>query len=280
VHPALTSAFQDIDVLLHLAAATSGDEDAQFVSSVVGTERLLDAMSRTATKRIVHISSLAVYDWSRAATAIDEETPLVGDLYEMGAYVIAKVWQERLVLRQSTLHSWQHTILRPGFIWGPDKATIAGMGRQFGPVHVVFGPLSRLPLSHVANCADCVAAALESPASLGQVFNVVDNDHIRAWRYVREYIKRADRGGAILPVPYRVGYGVARLATMASRSLFGARGRLPSLLTARRFEAQFKPLRFSNRKLSERVGWTPPLNFDACLADTYGPSVSPNGQGR
>jgi hypothetical protein len=56
-----------------------------------------------------------------------------------------------------------------------------------------------------------------------------------------------------------------------SRIFFGKKGRLPSLLTPRRFEAQFKPVRFSNRKLREKLQWKPPLNFDECLSTTYGP---------
>ena len=39
VHEDLVSAFEGIGVVMHLAAAVGGDEDAQFASSVVGTER-------------------------------------------------------------------------------------------------------------------------------------------------------------------------------------------------------------------------------------------------
>jgi nucleoside-diphosphate-sugar epimerase len=270
VHDKLESAFDDMEALVHLAAATSGSEDAQFFSSVIGTERLLDAMRRSATRRIIHVSSLVVYDWSRASKVMDEETPVVDRVYEMGGYSIAKVWQERLVLRQASLNSWQFTILRPGFIWGRDHAEIAGMGRKFGSVYVMFGPLSRLPLTHVANCADCVAAAVENPSSIGEIFNVVDTDDVRVWRYVREHMRRTGSRGVALPVPYHVGYGIAKLASTTSRLLFGAKGKLPSLLTSRRFEAQFKPIRFSNRKLYQRLKWTPPRTFDECLALTYG----------
>src|SRR5262245_12057446 len=40
----LERAFNDVDVLLHLAAAVSGGEDLQLAGTVAGTERLLDAM--------------------------------------------------------------------------------------------------------------------------------------------------------------------------------------------------------------------------------------------
>src|SRR5215468_10694870 len=81
VHKTLVTAFDGIDVMVHLAAAVSGDEDVQFTSTVVATERLLDAMSRSSVKRLVHVSSIVVYDWGRARGVMDEETPLLSDIY-------------------------------------------------------------------------------------------------------------------------------------------------------------------------------------------------------
>ena len=269
VHGNLQTAFDGIDAVIHLAAAVSGNEDLQFTSTVVATERLLDAMVRTPVRRLVHVSSLVVYDWARAKGIMDEETPLLNRPYDMGGYTIAKTWQERLVLRSAQQHAVELTIMRPGFIWGLDHAQIAGMGRQHGRVYLMFGPFTRLPLCHVANCADSVVTAVENPAAIGQTFNVVDSDEIRVWRYVREYARRSGRGAVPVPLPYWFGYGVAQLAAFTSRILFGKKGKLPSLLTPRRFKSQFKPIRFSNRRLREVLNWTPLLSFKQCLEATY-----------
>ena len=265
----LVSAFDGIDAVLHLAATTSGSEDVQFASSVIATERFLDAMARSSTNRLVHVSSLVVYDWSRAKTVMDENTPLLDDMYGMGAYTIAKIWQERVIKRISKANSWQLTIMRPGFVWGPEHAEIGGMGRHLGRACVMFGPFTRLPLCHVVNCADCLVLAVEKPVAVGECFNVVDGDDIRVIRYVREYARRSGRWSLLLPIPYHVGHGVAHLASLTSRALFGKGGNLPSLLTPRRFESQFKPLRFSNQKLRNAFSWSPPLRFDECLRNTY-----------
>lgn len=269
VHDALITAFANIDAVIHLAAATSGSEDMQFTSSVVATERFLDAMAQSSVRRLIHVSSFVVYDWSAAKTIMDEETPLLKNIYDMGAYTIAKVWQERLVKRAASAHSWDLTITRPGFIWGPQHAAIAGMGRRFGRIYLMFGPFTRLPLTHVANCADCLVTAAESPAAIGETFNVIDGDDIRVWRYVREYARRIGPRGALLPIPYSIGVGMAHVATLASKMLFGKKGKLPSLLMSRRFESQFKPIRFSNKKIKERLAWVPPLSLDQCLSETY-----------
>jgi UDP-glucose 4-epimerase len=269
VHDKLIPMFDGIDAVLHLAAATSGNEDVQFASSVVATERFLDAMAKSSVKRIIHVSSLVVYDWARATNVMDENTPLLNDIYDMGAYTIAKVWQERVVSKLARANGWGLTIMRPGFIWGQTHAEIAGMGRHIGRIYLMFGPLTRLPLSHVANCADCIVAALESSTTAGESFNVVDGDDVRVWRYVKEYARLTDQRGFLVPIPYFIGLGIARLASLVSRALFGKKGKLPSLLTPRRFESQFKPLRFSNQKLKERMAWSPILSFDECLKLTY-----------
>src|SRR5690348_1110877 len=51
----LAPAFDGVDAVLHLAAATSGNEDTQFSSTVVATERFLEAMSKSTVKRLVHV---------------------------------------------------------------------------------------------------------------------------------------------------------------------------------------------------------------------------------
>jgi UDP-glucose 4-epimerase len=191
-------------------------------------------------------------------------------MYEMGAYTIAKIWQERVVKKFSIANSWQLTVMRPGFVWGPQHAVIAGMGRNFGRVHLMFGPLMRLPLTHVVNCADCLAVAVDHPGAVGECFNVIDGDDIRVLRYVREYARRNGQSNILLPMPYHLGYGLAYLASLTSRALFGKKGKLPSLLIPRRFESQFKPVRFSNQKLRKLLSWRAPLGFDECLKLTYG----------
>src|SRR5229473_971682 len=90
------------------------------------------------------------------------------------------------------------------------------MGRIFDRIYLMFGPFTRLPLTHVVNCANCLVAALECPGAIGESFNVVDGDQIRVLRYVREFIRRTGRRGILLPVPYLLGLAVATFATFVS----------------------------------------------------------------
>jgi nucleoside-diphosphate-sugar epimerase len=270
----LRSAFDGVEVLVHLAAAVTGGEDAQFAANVVGTENLLDAMASTSCRRIVLASSFSVYDWSAIEGALDERSPLepVPDLYQRDGYSISKSWQERLVRRFSAQHGWELTVLRPGFIWGRDHAYLAALGQQIGRFHLVIGPLSRIPMTHVENCADLFALSAVDPRARGETFNVVDGEGERIWSFLGDYLKGMGERGSRLPVPYRLAHLVVQTAFS---TLFRRNLKLPQILIPCRFESRLKPLRYTNRHAQEVLGWRPPLDFQQCLERTFGPLRTP-----
>jgi UDP-glucose 4-epimerase len=273
----LASALQRVDALIHLAAAVTGGEDTQFASSVVGTEQLLTAVGQSAVRRVVFASSFSVYDWRGVRGGIlDEATPELTSprLYERDGYAIAKLWQERIVRRAADLHGWNLTVLRPGFIWGRDHAYLACLGQIAGRFHITIGPYTRLPLTHVENCADLFALVVDHPRSTNETFNVVDSDDVRAWRYLDDYLRGTGAAWIQVPVPYHAFRGLVEMAQRTSKWIFKGKGKLPSLLVPVRFEARFKPIRFSNRKIREAIGWTPPLTYSECLARTYGATTA------
>jgi UDP-glucose 4-epimerase len=271
--------FAGVDCVVHLAALVVGDEDAQFASTVVGTERFLAGMAASGVSRLVFCSSFSVYDWSGVRRELTEASPLERDLYERDGYAVAKVWQERVVRRFADTNGWRLTVLRPGFIWGRGNAHLAGIGQDLGPVHlVVGGPWRRMPLTHVENCAHCFATAVEHPRAIGETFNVVDGHDLGVWRYAGEYLRRSGVGGIRVLVPYRLWYGLTRLAQFSSRRMFRGKGKLPGILVPCKFEARFKPLRFPNAKLRDLLDWRPPLSFEQCIEHTYAtaePSPAP-----
>jgi nucleoside-diphosphate-sugar epimerase len=269
----LVSAFEGIDAVVHLAAGVKGTEDAQFAASVVGTERLLEAMAKSQTKRLILASSFSVYDWSAIQGLLDEESPLEPskDLYDRDGYAVAKVWQERVARRLAEENAWELTVLRPGFIWGRGNDYLAGLGQKVGPVHLVFGPSTHLALSHVDNCANIFGEATENPKAIGETFNVVDDEGQTIWQYLGDYLRGTGEKGYRIPIPYGLAITGVRLARWTSKKLFRGKGKLPSILVPCRFEARFKPLQFTNRKAREVLGWNPPLDRARRFRRTYGP---------
>lgn len=265
----LEGAFDGVDAVVHLAACVTGDEETQFASTVVGTERLLEAMARSGSRRLILASSFSVYGWSRIRGTLTEDSPLELDVYARDGYAVAKIWQERIARRAAERHGWSLTVLRPGFIWGRGHEELACLGLRVGRFYLSISPLARLPLTHVENCADCFVTATESAAAAGKIYNVVDDDTMRAWTYLGRLL-REQGGGIRIPVPYLAALSVSKVARTVSRLLFGPAGKLPSILVPIRFQARFKPLRYSNRKLQEELNWVPPLSFEQCLDRTYG----------
>jgi len=270
----LDAAFEGVDALVHLAASVAGGEDAQFASTVGGTERLLAAMARGNCRRIVLASSFSVYDWNAARGTLDESSPLESapGLYARDGYAIAKCWQERITRRQAAEHGWDLTVLRPGFIWGRDHAWNAAMGQQAGRFQIVIGPLTRLPLTHVENCADLFALAVEDPRASGETLNVVDGEGPRNWTFIRDCLEGLRERRVRIPIPYSLAYGAV---SAAFAFLFQRNLKLPGLLIPRRFQARLRPLRYTNRRAQEVLGWRPPLDFRECLARTFGAEAAP-----
>ncbi|HXE55224.1 MAG TPA: NAD(P)-dependent oxidoreductase [Tepidisphaeraceae bacterium] len=267
----LQSAFEGIDVLVHLAAVVTGGEEAQLAGTVIGTERLLDAMARSQARRIVFAGTFSVYDWSTIRRQLTEDSPLeqAPDLYERDGYAIAKMWQERVVRRMTQESGWDLTVLRPGFIWGKGNEYLFGLGQRAGPLQLLFGARRRLPLTYVENCADVFAECVSIPAAAGQTFNVVDSDDVTVWRYAGQWMRRTGKRGVRIPVPYSLATLATRVAQRTSKLIFHGKGKLPSILVPCRFEARFKPLRFPNTKLRTVLGWKPKFSFEEALERTY-----------
>jgi len=100
------------DGVIHLAglksvAASMADPEAYFDTNVVGTLRILEAMSRAAVKVIVFSSSCAVYG-SPATLPIDEGTPLRPD----NPYGESKLLVERMLPWFEAAHGIRYLALR------------------------------------------------------------------------------------------------------------------------------------------------------------------------
>lgn len=258
----LAPILENVDAIVHLAAAVTGDDETQFLNTVVATENLLHAAQVAGIDRFILCSSFSVYDWQRSPRLIDEESPLEAELYSRDGYAVAKTWQERLVRRHAAKHNWQLTVLRPGFIWSPDADVPAAVGHSFGRCHVVFGGQRPLPLTHVENCADCFAAAVDSPAAVGETFNVVDPESATAWKFMGRYLRENQVPGFRLYVPHIFGLALAVTATKFFRLLLGPTAKLPGVLVPIRFQARFRPLRFTAAKAQSLLNWRPQVSFD------------------
>lgn len=256
----LVDALRGCDAVAHLAADKAGSFYAQMAANVVASENLFKAMTDAGVGRLVAISSFSVYDylgrWSRSR--LDEGSPLERDPESRDDYARTKLLQERITREHAQQQGWKLTVLRPGVIYGPDNLWNARLGLKAGEkLWLAIGGGARLPLTYVDNCADAIVACCESDAAVGQTFNVVDDDPPTQRTYLRELAKRTQPRPRVVSLPWSLWRIAARGAWLTNRWFLGGNAKVPGLFVPARLHARFKPLRYTNRKLRDTLGWKP-----------------------
>jgi nucleoside-diphosphate-sugar epimerase len=122
---------------------------------------------------------------------------------------------------------------------------------------VQVGGSNCLPLTFVDNCADAIVLAGLKPGIDGETFNVVDDELMSSRQFLNAY-KKVNRFRSIR-LPYSFAYGMCSLWEKYSE---WSKGQLPPVFNRRRCAAEWKPMRYSNSKLKQRLGWRPrvPMN--------------------
>ena len=113
---AVDTAMRDVDVVVHSAAALPLYSRADIFSTEVdGTRNVIEAARAAGVKRLIHISSTAVYGVPEHHPLSEEDT-LVG----VGPYGEAKIEAEQLCL-QARQNGLCLTVLRPKSFIGPER---------------------------------------------------------------------------------------------------------------------------------------------------------------
>ncbi len=260
----LAESLDGVDTVIHLAAAKSGDYATQFAGTVVATENLLEAMKQAGVRQLVGISTFSVYDYrgTPSGTVVDETSPIDQAPDRRDEYARTKLVQEELYRAFAERSDDNRTvILRPGMIYGPNNLWHALLGTEFGPRYLRIGSRATLPMIYVENCAEAIVAAAQRLGDPGsglnrEVINLVDDDLPSQADYAEAVATRTET-----PRSITVPWSLVRLGTgtldAANRKLLDGRAKFPGIAVADRVHARFKPLRYTNAKAKELLGWTP-----------------------
>lgn len=279
----LTPALEGTDAVIHCAASMSTDPRAQQQDTVLATTNLLAAMEHASTRHIVGVSTLAVYDYRRVpeGSILDEDSPLEEDYAARGPYVAAKRQQEEAIRDRATDHGWRWTILRPGIVFGPGRTWFHHLGVRISPARwICYAGDAPLPLVHVESCARALVLALESATATGEILNLVDDDPPARRRYVEGLAARAQPSPAIHAVPWKLLDLLARTGGAATRLPLVSSGALPGLLRPAELHARCKPLRYTNQRARERLGWTPGSDWARALENALDQEAAERGSRR
>lgn len=272
------AAAKGVSLVYHLAAARGEKSfpDA-FMNSVVTTRNLLDACAGEKNlKRFVNISSFSVYTNQQTShwRELDETCPVESHPERRGdAYSYAKLKQDQIVAEYGEKFGVPYVIVRPGHVYGPGNEAISarvGIG-TFGVFLHLGGP-NTIPLTYVDNCAEAIVLAGLKPGVNGEVFNVVDDELPSSRKFLRQY-KRQVKSFHSLYLPHILSYA---LCSMWERYSRWSEGQLPPAFSRSRWHSFWKKTNYSNRKLKDRLDWTPRVSteegirryFEACRRKT------------
>jgi 2-alkyl-3-oxoalkanoate reductase len=257
----LEAAFLGVDVLVHLAASMRGPASLLERDNLEGSRRLLQAMARSATRRVVLASSLSVYNWMRVDRTLSEEDELLDDssLAQCDAYARSKALQEQLTRAFARTNGCTLTVLRCAAIWGANFWADFVLGKRWRGVQAVVAPRAPARLVYLHNAVDAFVKAAQREAGGELVLNLVDESKISNWQYAR--IVQKHRGGVLIPMPYAAGWLAARCASrMVPRP-----NRLPYFLRPAPFQTLHKPAACANAAVRARLEWTPRFTVQQAL---------------
>lgn len=263
---AIEAAVRGVGAVVHAGARveTGGPWEDFAEANIRGTRRVIRAARAAGVGRIVHISSLSVYDVDRDGVTITEDSPYENEGNARGHYSRSKLAADRLALAEASAGA-PLVVLRPGLLYGPGKRP--PLARQSFGVRgwklILARPQYPVPLSYVDNTADAVWLALNCPEAVGQAFTVVD-ENIPQRELVALY--RSASGEAWRPVFLPVG-AVALAARVAERGLRLARRRSP--VTYHQVRRATDAAWYDCSRAMSVLGWRPTVSVSEGLRLTF-----------
>ncbi len=258
---AVRSAVAGVEVVVHLAALLHQYESEAGLGpryervNVGGTENVVRAAVAEGVRRVVFLSTIAVYGPS-SGRLIDENTPPRPDTL----YGRTKLAAEQAVLSATTDGQPVGTVLRAAAVYGSRvkgnyrRLAMAIARRRFVPL----GPgLNRRTLVHDHDLANAAVLAAGHPGAPGAIFNVSDG-HVHTLADIVNAIYRAvGRPPPRLSVPL----AVARAATGACESTCRVIG-LPPPLTKATLQKYTEDIAVDGTLIQRALGFAPSVDLE------------------
>ena len=222
----LADAMRGCDAIVH-AAALVGARTAReryVAENVEGTRAVLLAAHSAGVRRVVHVSSVAVY--GTIAGVIHEQRWREQEIAARAFYAGSK--------RAAEIEAWRHhdegrlrvTTVRPSLIYGErDRHVAARLERvtRLPVLPLVDGGRHVAPLVYAGNVAHGIVAALERPEAIGRAYNLAQDNRTPLRDFLSMWCAAGGRRApSIVPVP-----GV--LLESASRAVDSLSARVPGV---------------------------------------------------
>ena len=216
----LEKATRGAEYVLNCAAKTGpwGPQDEYEAINVRGLETLTRAAMAAGARRLVHVSSITVHGNDVRGVA-DESAPFHE---EPNPYTQTKIAGERMLQRLIRDEGADVAIVRPGWIYGPrDNASFgrfAEMIRRQGMVVIGSGQ-NHVPLIYVADVAQGILQAAETPEAKGQAYLLVNDERVTQYHYLSLIAKALNVAPPTRHIPYRFALTAGAAAETVGKTL-------------------------------------------------------------
>jgi len=255
----LMAAARGVERIFHCAALVNdwGPPEAFEEANVHGVRNVLAAATRNGVSKFVHLSTSDIYGFP-GRPAVESERPSPRGF----PYSDSKIEGESLVWNHHRRVGLPTCILRPATVYGPRGQTL-GRGiveaLQRRKAFLIDGGQHNAGLTYVGNLVDALILAADSPASVGQAYNISDDTRV-TWK---EYIQALAR---LVEVPEpRRNYSHSYASTLATfweayYRLLGRTQRPP--LTHFIIELMGTDQDFPIGKAQRELGYRPRVSFE------------------
>jgi nucleoside-diphosphate-sugar epimerase len=247
------------DLLVHAAAALPIQVSHESIRSVNvgGTATVLAAAAEAGVRRVVLVSSTAVYGVPKVHP-IYEDDPLVG----VGAYGGSKIEAEE-VAREFGRRGLEFTIIRPKTFIGPERLGVFEILfdwiREGRRIYMLGNGSNRYQLLAVEDLVDAMVLAAERPEAAGETLNVGGKAFGTVRSDLQALIDHAGSPSRLTPVP-------ARPAEIVLRGLELLR---VSPLAEWHYKTAHRDSFVAIDKAERLLGWSPRYSNAEALCRTY-----------
>jgi 2-alkyl-3-oxoalkanoate reductase len=263
---ALRRAVEGVECVYHTAAMVGDWPDRAQARevNVEGTRRLLQACVDARVRRIVHLSSCAVYG-NRHHRGTDESTAFrYGD-----TYTDAKIDSERAVLSFTGRGGLETVRLRPGFVYGPgDRMLIPKLldALTTGKFAYIGNGGKEMNCVYIDDVARIALLAGAKKEASGQAYNVTDGSRTSLRDFITFIVERLK-----LPAPTRrVPPPLAIMGCYVSEYLGRLLGvKKAPLLNISRLRFLYYNQFYSIDKARRELGYAPAFGYREGLPPTF-----------
>jgi nucleoside-diphosphate-sugar epimerase len=244
------------DVVVHAAAALpiQASRDGIRSVNVAGTENVLLAAREEGVRRVIFISSTAVYGVPEKHP-IEEDDPLVG----VGWYGESKIDAEALC----RVAAVETTIIRPKTFIGPERLGVFEILfdwiREGRRIYILGKGHNRYQLLGVEDLVDLIVRAAAVPEAARETFNVGATDFGTVRSDLQALIDHAGSASRLQPLPVKP-------AELTLRALELLR---VSPLAEWHYKTAHRDSFVDVSKAQRLLGWQPRLSNERALIETY-----------